>query len=76
MVLYIMAAIYSELTGSRIYDIRMNKCINTIFFRDKGKHFFDLSCPYIVKICGWKNLVKYFEVYICVKITPWCDTEF
>lgn len=73
MVLFIMAAVYSELTGSRIYDIRINKCINTIFFQ-RRKHFFDLSCPYIVKICGGKNILKYFKVYICVKITPWCDT--
>lgn len=36
MVLFIMAAVYSELTGSRIYDIRINKCINTIFFRDEN----------------------------------------
>lgn len=55
MVFYVMAANYSELTGSRIYDMRMNKCINTIFFRGK-------------------DLLKYFEVHICVKITPRCDT--
>lgn len=70
MVLYIMATIFPKLTGSRIYNVRTNKCITTIFFRGKERTFW----PYIVKICGGKDLVKYFEVYICVKITPGCDT--
>lgn len=73
MVLYVMAAIYPELTGSRIYDVRMNKCVNTIFLKVKEETFY-LFCPCIVKTCGGKDLLKYFEVHICVKITPRCDT--
>lgn len=38
------------------------------FFRGKGRNFFDLSCPYIIKVCGGKDLLKYFEVHICVKV--------
>lgn len=40
MVLYIMAAIYSELTGSRIHDVRMKKCIDTVFSLVKKKFSF------------------------------------
>lgn len=59
MVLYIMAAVHPELTGSRTYDIRMNKS-QIPFFRDKRRNFFDLPCPQTVNIYGGKGSVKVF----------------